>query len=359
MECFRFTRDRMFLAEMWPAARKAAQYIEQLRAKRMTSDFASGEKRARYGLLPESASHEGYLAHPVHSYWDDFWALRGLSDAVEIAGMLGDDVQQHLIEVRDGLRETLYASIEQTMRDRQIEYVPGSVEWADFDPTATSVALSIVDGLQRLPRAALQRTYDQYLEGFRKRRDGVIDWNNYTAYEVRIIGALVRLGEIGAAHELTEFLIADRRPAVWNQWPEISWRDPRSPGHLGDLPHSWIGAEYLLSLLSMFAFEDPCDDSLVLAAGVSEEWLAGGFEVAVRDLPTYYGPLSYRLRQDGRDAVRLSLSGLHEQPHGGIRVHVPFARVIRGAEINGQHIAVVDRQSVSCRICPADIVIRI
>ena len=35
----------------------------------------------RFGLLPESVSHEGYLSQPVHSYWDDFWALRGLRDA--------------------------------------------------------------------------------------------------------------------------------------------------------------------------------------------------------------------------------------------------------------------------------------
>ena len=35
--------------------------------------------------MPVSVSHEGYLAQPVHSYWDDFWALRGLRDAVDLA----------------------------------------------------------------------------------------------------------------------------------------------------------------------------------------------------------------------------------------------------------------------------------
>ena len=34
-----------------------------------------------YGLLPPSISHEGYSAKPMHSYWDDFWALQGLRDA--------------------------------------------------------------------------------------------------------------------------------------------------------------------------------------------------------------------------------------------------------------------------------------
>src|SRR6185295_1410489 len=80
IECFRFTRDRAFLAEMWPAVRKAGGYLETLRAKRLTPEFDAPALRARRGLLPESVSHEGYLAHPVHAYWDDFWALQGYRD---------------------------------------------------------------------------------------------------------------------------------------------------------------------------------------------------------------------------------------------------------------------------------------
>ena len=44
-------------------------------------------------------------------------------------------------------------------------------------------------------------------------------------------------------------------PLEWNQWPEITWRDPLSPGHLGDVPHTWIAAEYMLALISMVASE--------------------------------------------------------------------------------------------------------
>ena len=35
-------------------------------------------KRLFFGLLPESISHEGYSSKPMHSYWDDFFALQGL-----------------------------------------------------------------------------------------------------------------------------------------------------------------------------------------------------------------------------------------------------------------------------------------
>ena len=53
---------------MWPHVRKAARFMERLRATRLTAEYQTPDKVARYGLLPESASHEGYLAHPVHAY---------------------------------------------------------------------------------------------------------------------------------------------------------------------------------------------------------------------------------------------------------------------------------------------------
>ena len=64
----RFTSDDAQLEESWTYIDKAVGCIEGL----LGPD----------GLLPISVSHEGYLAQPVHSYWDDFWALRGLRDAV-------------------------------------------------------------------------------------------------------------------------------------------------------------------------------------------------------------------------------------------------------------------------------------
>jgi hypothetical protein len=75
-DCYLFTADARFLEESWPFVVKAVACIEGL--------------READGLLPVSVSHEGYLAQPVHSYWDDFWALRGLRDAVDLARVIED-----------------------------------------------------------------------------------------------------------------------------------------------------------------------------------------------------------------------------------------------------------------------------
>jgi hypothetical protein len=357
-EHFRLTGDRGLARELWPRVARAIDYLEALRDQRCTPEFRVPEKRACYGILPESASHEGYLAHPVHAYWDDFWALRGVGDALELARALGDEAQAaRLARLRDSLHECVYASIEATIAARSLSYVPGSVEWADFDPAATATAIATTDAAERLPAAALAWTFDEYLRGFRRRKSFDLDWSNYTAYEIRILGALVRMGRREDAHELLEFFLADRRPRAWNQWPEISWRDPRSPGHLGDVPHAWIGAEYVLALLGMLAHERPSDRALVLAAGVSDAWLDAG-EVAVQGLPTWWGALGYALRRSGPGELRLELAPGLRPPPGGIVVRPPLARPLAGVEIDGAPARDFAVDGVTLQTVPANVVMR-
>ena len=145
--------------------------------------------------------------------------------------------------------------------------MPGSVEWADFDPTATSNAVTLLQGMADLPVKQLDAMFELFVRDFRRKHGGDMPWNNYTAYEIRIIGALVHLGKRAEALELLEFFLSDRRPRRWNQWPEISWRDPRSPGHLGDVPHTWIASEYMLVFACLFAYEREADDALIIGAG--------------------------------------------------------------------------------------------
>src|SRR4029453_1508871 len=135
-EYYRYTRDIGFVNELWPNARQAVDYLATLRNERLTDAYKTASKRAFYGLLPESASHEGYLAHPVHSYWDDFFALRGLKDAVALADAVGEDREaRRIASLRDDLQRDLHASIAAVIAERKIDYVPASVELADFDPS--------------------------------------------------------------------------------------------------------------------------------------------------------------------------------------------------------------------------------
>jgi hypothetical protein len=120
-EYLRFTGDRSFAAALWPAAQRALGYLESLIATRRTPEFRTAERRACFGILPESASHEGYLAQPVHAYWDDFWALRGIGDGAELAQSLGEPAEaERLRRLRDELGTCLYQSIATTIATRRL-----------------------------------------------------------------------------------------------------------------------------------------------------------------------------------------------------------------------------------------------
>lgn len=359
MDHYRFSGDAAFLAELWPAVLRCVDYLEALRNQRLTPDYAAPERLACRGLLPESMSHEGYMAHPVHAYWDDFWALRGLKDATAMAERLGEPVQSaRLAALRDDFRHTLQASLARVIGERGLDFVPGSVELADFDPAATAIAVTIADELQTLPRPAIEQTFAKYLSVLRARIAGTTDWSNYTAYEIRILGALVRLGWRREAHELLDFILADRRIRPWNQWPEISWRDPRGPSFIGDMPHTWIGAEYILAVHSLFAYSRESDLSLVIAAGVAETWLADGAEVAVQDLPTEYGRIGYRLRRETPGCCRISLSGEPALPAGGLVLAPPLPGELTEVRIDGEISTDFGPDWARCRHCPAEILLQ-
>jgi hypothetical protein len=254
------------------------------------------------------------------------------------------------------MRTDVRRSLETTIATRGIPFVPGSVEWADFDPTATSNAISLLGETALLPEEALRYTFAEYLRGFRRRRDGEIPWKNYTAYEVRIVGALVQLGERAAASELAEFLLRDRRPAAWGQWPEITWREPRSPGHIGDVPHAWIAAEYALSFRTMLAYERPSDDALVLAHGIPLAWLDDG-EVAVDGLPTYYGTLGFTLRRRSRSTLEIALRG-DASPPGGFVLRPPLPGKPAEVEVDGARLEHVAEDGAVVHGRPALVVFR-
>ena len=327
-ETYRFTRDLAFARELWPRCVKAAAFVEQLRQQRKGAEFQSGERRNCYGLLPESVSHEGYLAQPVHSYWDDFWALRGLRDAAFLARELGlgDDADLWGAAATD-LSAAIVESMQAVIEERQLPTVPASVEWADFDPTAIAGAVSLVGAGELFPAEALARTFDEYLRGLRSRYGAAASWNNYSPYEVRIIGALVQLGRREDANELLEAMLGGRRPGAWRQWPEIVWRHEGAPAHLGDLPHCWIGAEYAIALRSMIVFERERDGALVLGAGLTQQWFDAGSCVELTRAPTWYGALDLRIQREGDDSYRITVGGEARPPAGFISA-LPGSAVI-------------------------------
>lgn len=252
---YRSTGDKTFLQSQWTNTLRALQYLENIRQEEERPEYLQqpGEERY-YGLLPKSVSHEGYYPEPGnHSYWDDFWALKGWKDGITLATALNDS--EHLPWMRrqeKALRTALYASISNTMAYYRIDYLPGCAELGDYDPSSTAGALNGCDETSALPSDALRRTLDRYLEQWDKRNQP--GWTgSFSPYEFRIVPALLQTGRTGDAHRVFNDLMKWRIPAGWKQWPEAVYAPPETPGYIGDMPHTWAGGEFMNAALDLFS----------------------------------------------------------------------------------------------------------
>jgi F5/8 type C domain len=374
----RYTGDAAFVREHFENVKRAVAYIEKIRGERMTAEYAAlpgtdGAKtkqepgkpavplRAMYGLVPESISHEGYSAKPMHSYWDDLFVYRGLKDAAYCAGVVGEEaLRARWAGLAKDFGESLAASYALTMKTHGIDYLPGCVELGDFDATSTTVALWPVQAQDILPSAAVERTFEKYWEFFTHRRDNPRDqWEAYTPYELRTINAFVHLGQRDRAVAALEWFMKDQYPAGWRHWAEVVWSNPRTTKFIGDMPHTWCGSDFLNSLRTMFVYEDEAREALVMFAGVPVEWSYQPEGYSFRGFRTYYGTINASVKPHGNDTRVLIDSPDFRMPPGGIIIRWSDADHVH-AKVNGtepERVPGPESGGFIIRSLPAEIII--
>lgn len=320
-----FTKDKTWLKNKLPNIVKALEYLVYLRSQRLTPEYQATEKKVFYGILPDSISHEGYVP-PVHSYWDNFWALEGWRSGVKIAQALEDDeLAQWAQEEYGKLKKSVYESIDMVIRTKNINYVPGCVEKADYDPAATACAIIYCDELPNLPQPQTNNTFSKYYFELKKRMfTGATSRFIFGPYEIRNAAAFAYMGQRVRALDTLKYLLKHHQPIGWNQWAEVIDTDYRPPFYLGDMPHTWVGAEYLNAVRSLFVCEQ--NEQLILGVGIDDAWLKEG--VSVKDMPTYYGSISYSIEKE-ENILRAKFEGDATSPPGGFVFKIPSAGKVK------------------------------
>ncbi|MET0505394.1 MAG: discoidin domain-containing protein [Luteibacter sp.] len=283
--------------EYRPKVRAAMRFMQELRERTMVpgylADLPAPERF--HGIIAPSISHEGYSS-PTHSYWDDYWALKGWHDGAWLADQWGDkELAAYARGQYAALRASLRKSIETTMAWKGVDTLPAAADLGDGDPTSVSIALDPAGQMDVLPHAALVNTFDRYLADVRK-REAPGELFAYTPYELRNVLTYVYLDRPRDAAELLTTVVRDRRPPEWNMWAEVVHSRARHPGYLGDMPHTWIGAEYARTIFGMLMRE--ADDGLYLLPGAPASWVAGK-GLSIDRLPVAYGSLSMTARREG------------------------------------------------------------
>ena len=355
MEYYRFTKDKAYLESRWPDIVKSLKYLEQLRNQELQRAAPNETNPPAYiGILPQSVSHEGYYPEPGnHSYWDDFWALKGWKDGAAIATILGKHDELGWIRREEqNLRKSFYASIPHEMKRHNIDYIPGCAELGDFDASSTAIAIVACDELGQLPQPALGKTFDRYFDNLVKRFEP--GWRgSFSPYEIRIVQAFLYMHQKERALTLLDYMMKCRHPSGWKQWSEAVYFPPDHGGFIGDMPHTWVSSGFLNTIRAMFCYERDADQALVLAAGIPAHWLDSNQKVGVNEAPTYWGRISYNMRKVGQ-TLHVSISG-DAQPPGGIVLESPLP--VRSASANGIPVSVMATNTVVVKSLPAEIVI--
>lgn len=284
-----------------PKVRAAMHFMQELRERTMVPGYLADLPAPQrfHGIIAPSISHEGYSS-PTHSYWDDWWALKGWHDGAWLATQWGDkELAAYARTQYEALRASVGASIRATMAWKGVDTIPAAADLGDGDPTSISIALDPAGQMDVLPHDALVTTFDRYLADVRKREQPG-ELFAYTPYELRNVLTYVYLDRPADAAELLGTIVRDRRPPEWNMWAEVVHSRLRHPGYLGDMPHTWIGAEYARLIFGMLMRE--ADDGLYLLPGAPPSWVAGeGLKVS--KLPVAYGVLNMAARRVGDTLV--------------------------------------------------------
>ncbi len=157
-----------------------------------------------------------------------------------------------------------------------------------------------------LPAEFIGSTYD--LSAERIKLIGTCDFAGcYTPYALRNLNAFVSLGRYSDAFRLLSAALACRRPQGWRHWAEVVWAVPGSPEYIGDMPHTWIGAEFATAVRRMLLREN--GDTLELFRAVPDSWWEND-GISLRELPTTFGVVNLSARRTQSQAtIELALAG--------------------------------------------------
>lgn len=357
LQYFKFTHDTLFLKSKLNHIIKTVDYIEFLTNQRKIDQYKKEDSLVFYGLMPESISHEGYSAKPMHSYWDNFFTIRGLKDAVEIAQILNEkDLQKRFVKLRDEFEVNLHNSIKLAIKNHNIDYIPGCAELGDFDATSTTIAMFPCNEHKNLPEKELMNTFQKYYDFSLKRMLPETDWINYTPYELRVVGSFIYLNQREKAHKMLDFFFDDQRPKEWNHWAEVVWKNIKEPRFIGDMPHTWVGSDYINAIRAMFVYEDDLDTSLILGAGLKEEWIDSPEGISVLEMPTYYGSLNYSIKAH-QNNYKIDITGDVRVPSNKIIFKNFKKEIPRRVIIDGKESKNFDQKDILINSVPVKITV--
>ena len=376
-EHYFFTRDKAWLERLAPSMRRAADWI--IEQRKLTQVLVTGEKIPEYGLLP--AGHLEDNHDWGHWFSVNAFAAAGMRRLAQALADFGapqatryaEEAEAYTHDLRDAvLRAARLAPVIRLRDNTYIPYVPtrpyqrirlfGPLRVAYYSryrekvlPTyRLSATREVLYGPMILLTTDIFHAYEPLA-------DWVLDdWEDNatmsTSLGLHVHGwvddeywfsrggmvfqpnlqnpvlAYLRRHEVPAAvRNLYNDFVSCYYPDV-NVFTEEyrQWRSPSGPFYkVAD------EAKFVNRLRDMLVRED--GDTLWLAAGIPRRWLAPGEKIELRDAPTYFGPVSYRIEAGAASVeAQVQLPDRNAFRTAWLILRAPEGKKIRSVLIDGK-----------------------
>ena len=334
--------------------------------------------RSPYGLLHSgwSAEHLGDKDKP--HYWDDFWALAGLWESAKLAERIGAPEAGEIWSIYNDLNRAVSDSIRWVLTEQRnrgfwetfIPTGPADVGRLDstmigilayFHPCRLYMGAKLGADIDHAARATLDTIWAHFVDGG-FRHDSA--WNCYGPYlTLQLAHAFLLIGDINRMDQCLSWVVGNAGYAKVNrfdgsadQWQVVSgaWNEQHcypiaknfaevpSRWYMGDIPHGWACAEFIMLMRDILFFEADEDGNphIYLAAGVMPHWLGDGQSVNVSNAPTIFGTqFGYKLTHN-QTAKTVEIQILQPPPGNVGFVYPCHFGDVRSVTVNGNSVPI-------------------
>jgi hypothetical protein len=121
------------------------------------------------------------------------------------------------------------------------------------------------------------------------------------------------------------------------------------------MPHTWVGSDFINAMRAMFIYENEYDASLVVGAGLMQDWIDSPDGISIENLPTYFGEISYSIKKF-ENSYKINLSGSAVIPNGGIVLkNFNGKKLPKNVLINGKESSSFTNSTITVKKFPAEI----
>jgi hypothetical protein len=320
---YRITHDKAFAEWALPQIDRAVDWLHQARAADPLH------------IVPASDVRDNEYI-PGHLTGYNFLALDGLRLAIPMAAATGHpDLAQKWQAEYDNLHEAFFKVLDAQAAAHN-GYIPpvldgqtGGYDWGNLLSVVPEPTLDPHD-----PRvtATLRATQAKYAEGIMTYADGEFLHHYLTIKNT--MTETIRGDQQQALNELYSILLHTSSTNAGFEYKIRPWGDRNFGDNLS--PHGWFAAEYRTLLRTMLVREE--GDQLHLLSVVSPAWIGKGKTIAVRQAPTYFGPVAFTLEQPQAGVATLHLHAAFTTPPAAIVVHLPWFVDVQSATADGKPV---------------------